>query len=124
MYPERLPITRPTCTSRFYTEVGEISLLSPQEQFIDTNNAMDIEKWYLDNNHKKPLCSSNNAKPANSSHQADLQHLASHLSVYQTQEVSSISSNQLSTNGPLKEEDEMNPFLEDLDFKILPEEED
>ena len=136
MYSLRLPNTRSTCTSTFSTEDGEISLLSPPEQFIDTNNSnncflktseLDIEKWYLDNDHKEPLCFPFIPKTTNKSHQADPQNLTSHLSVYQIsgpQEVSSISNNQLPTNGPLKEEDKMHSSLEDLDFKFLPEEED
>ena len=136
MYSQRLPNTRSTCTSTFSTEDGEISLLSPPEQFIDTNNSnncflktseLDIEKWYLDNDHKEPLCAPFIPKTTNRSHQADPQNLTSQLSVYQTsgpQEIGSVSNNQIPPTGPLKEEDNMNSSFEDVEFLFFPEEED
>jgi hypothetical protein len=123
-------------TSRFSTEAGDISLLSPPEQFIDTNNSnnclmktseLQAENLHLDKDQKEPLCSSSIPKTAYTFHQADPQNFTSHLSVYQTsgpQGIGSISNKQLPTNGPLKEKDKISPLLEDLDFKILPEKED
>ena len=136
MYSQRSLNAKHTYTSKFYTEAGEISLLSPPEQFIDKNDSNDccmktselqIEKWYLDNDQKESLCSSSIPKTANRFHQANPQNFTSDLSVYQTygpQGIGLISNKQFPSNGPLKEKDKMNPLLEYLDFKFLPKEED
>ena len=123
MYPQRSPSTRRTSTSRHYREAGEASLLSPPEQFVDTNysnncflktSELDIEKLYLSNDHNKPQCPTLIPKTANNFHQTDPQNFTSLIYVSQIsgpQEYGSISNNQLPSKVCLKLEDKMKPQI-------------